>query len=57
MPYYISYNGKILGKPMEKEQAEVKLNILSRCFENLSIVNIDEDQESQEAEHIEDPNL
>ncbi|WP_158301888.1 hypothetical protein [Paenibacillus mesophilus] len=38
MPYYISYKGKKLGSPLSKHEAEEKLLVLSRCFQQLEIV-------------------
>lgn len=38
MPYYISYKGKKLGSPLSKHEAEEKLLVLSRCFQQLEII-------------------
>ena len=38
MPYYISYKGKKLGQPLTRQEAEEKLIVLSRCFQQLEII-------------------
>ncbi|PYI56139.1 hypothetical protein [Paenibacillus flagellatus] len=38
MPYFLSYKGKKLGSPLSRHEAEEKLLVMSRCFQQLEIV-------------------
>jgi len=38
MSYYISYKGKKLGMALTKQEAEEKLLVLSRCFQQLEVI-------------------
>ncbi|MCZ8522921.1 MULTISPECIES: hypothetical protein [Paenibacillus] len=40
MKFSISYKGKLLGHPMNREQAEAALLKLSLCMNNLQIVQV-----------------
>lgn len=39
MEFYISYKGKPYGPPMSREEAEMKLLVLSKSFDGLGIVS------------------
>ena len=41
MEYYIAYKGKPYRSPMSKEEAEMKLIMLSKSFDGLAIVSAD----------------
>ncbi|WP_127585845.1 hypothetical protein [Paenibacillus koleovorans] len=38
MPYFIGYKGKKLGQALSRPDAEEKLKQLSRCFNQLEII-------------------
>jgi len=38
MLYILNYKGTCLGKPMERPEAEARLQQMSRCFNGLQIV-------------------
>jgi hypothetical protein len=42
LKYYIAYKGRRIGKPMSKEEAIMELFLLSKTFNNLSILVYDD---------------
>lgn len=47
MEYYLSYNGKLLGRPMSKEKAEAKLQQMSNCIKGLEIQRVTQTRRGQ----------
>ncbi|MCZ8514569.1 hypothetical protein O9H85_19505 [Paenibacillus filicis] len=47
MYYILSYKGKTLGQPMNRDKAESKLKQLSLCMNNLEIVAYEPKQHIQ----------
>lgn len=45
MLYNINYNDKVLLGPLPKEAAELKLSALNKCFINLKLIPLPEDNE------------
>jgi hypothetical protein len=42
MEYYITYKGKQFGPPMTKEEAEMKLIVLSKSFDGLEVTPVND---------------